>query len=148
MFEDITNYVQMADNIATSGQPQNAQFADISAAGYEAVINLAMPDSDAAIPNEGSVVALYGMTYVHIPVPFNAPAEHHLKQFMGIMTALEPSKIWVHCVVNYRVSAFMFHYLTRQRGMSEAESSSPILQQWRPKMDPVWQDFMQLQTRV
>src|SRR5450756_117291 len=37
--------------------------------------NLALPTSDNAIPNEGSVVTSLGMAYVHIPVDFKAPTQ-------------------------------------------------------------------------
>jgi hypothetical protein len=37
------------------------------------VINLAMPNSENAIPEEGYIVTARSMTYVHIPVPFDAP---------------------------------------------------------------------------
>ncbi|MGB1550728.1 MAG: phosphatase, partial [Parvibaculales bacterium] len=79
---------------------------------YEVVINLAMHDADDAIAEEGSLVSKAGMSYFHLPVPWEAPTADHLKTFIGIMDALEDKKILVHCQVNARVSAFMLKYLT------------------------------------
>ena len=138
------NFHQSTPGIATSGQPERAQFHSIADAGYEVVINLAVHDSDNAIVDEGNLVASLGMHYINIPVPFDEPTADHLKDFIGIMEALQHRKIWVHCAVNARVSAFMHHYLTKVKGLSDTEATSPLLSKWRPKMDDVWQEFMEI----
>lgn len=142
MLDDITNYYQMTERVATSGQPTEAQFSAIAAADFDLVINLAMPDGDNALADEGSVVSRLGMTYVHIPVPWEAPDLKHLNQFIAVMKAAEPAKVWVHCVVNARVSAFNYHYLKSCLGLPEAECRSPLLDKWEPQMDAVWQQFL------
>lgn len=142
--QGITNFVQLSDDIGTSGQPRAGQFAAIAAAGYAAVINLALPTSDHAIPEEGSLVTGLGMRYIHIPVDFAAPTVDDLRTFFGVMQALEGKKIWVHCVVNARVSAFCYHYLRHVRGLDEAASRSPVLDRWAPRMDEVWRRFLTL----
>ena len=76
--EEITNYMHISECIASSGQPEEHQFNDIAVAGYQAVINLARPNSENAIPEEGYLVTALGMAYVHIPVPFDAPNIEHL----------------------------------------------------------------------
>jgi protein tyrosine phosphatase (PTP) superfamily phosphohydrolase (DUF442 family) len=141
---DITNYIQMTDDIGSSGQPTREQFAMIAAAGYAAVINLALPTSDHAIPDEGSLVTGSGMSYFHIPVDFAAPTLNDLKTFIGLMRTMEGNgqSVWVHCVVNARVSAFLYHYLRRVRGLDEPTSRSPILARWEPQMDEVWREFL------
>lgn len=85
---EITNYVQLTDDVGTSGQPTTEQFAAIAAAGYGAVVNLALPSSDHAIADEGRVVSELGMTYVHIPVKFDDPKPEELRTFCGVMEAL------------------------------------------------------------
>jgi len=142
--EEITNFVQNTENIGTSGQPTKEQFKNIAELGYCSVINLAMPDSDNAIPEEGSIVTSLGMNYFHIPVPFDSPTVEHLRQFIGIMESVDSDKTWVHCAVNARVSAFMFHYLSKVKGYSEGASKSPVIMRWEPKMDDVWKSFMKL----
>ncbi len=141
---EITNYVQLTDDIGTSGQPTREQFSFIAAAGYEAVVNLALPTSDHAIADEGSVVTGLGMRYVHIPVVFESPTTDDLRTFIAVMKALEGRKIWVHCVVNARVSAFLYHYLRYVRGLDEAASRSVVLDRWEPNMDAAWRAFLAL----
>lgn len=138
------NYHAFDDRIATSGQPDRSQLFDIAGAGYEVLINLAMHDSDNAIPEEGSIAASLGMHYINIPVPFEEPTEEHLREFIGFMEVLADKRIWVHCAVNARVSAFMFHYL-RGKGLDEETATSPVLRKWRPRMDPAWEDFMEIE---
>jgi len=142
--QDITNFVALTDDIGSSGQPTREQFQSIAEAGYAAVINLAMPDSDHAISEEGSLVTALGMSYVHIPVDFAAPTVDDLRQFIGVMQALEGRKVWVHCVVNARVSAFLYHYLKRVRKLDEDACRSPILAKWEPQMDDTWRKFLAL----
>ena len=139
---DILNHYDVTGNIASSGQPSAAQFKEIAAGGYQVVINLAMPDHENSIANEGSIVTSLGMTYIHIPVPFDAPTDDQLAVFSGYMDTLESKKVWVHCIVNARVSAFLFCYLQKNRGLSAEQSATPLLEQWLPQMDNVWKDFI------
>jgi protein tyrosine phosphatase (PTP) superfamily phosphohydrolase (DUF442 family) len=139
---DILNQYHVTENIASSGQPDEAQIEQIASEGYYAVINLAMPDHKKSLANEGGIVTSLGMTYIHIPVPFEAPNEEHLVTFSGYMDVLEAKKVWVHCIVNARVSAFLFRYLQANRGLSAAEAKTPILEQWLPQMDKIWKEFI------
>lgn len=142
--DQITNFVQLTDDIGTSGQPRREQFSTIAAAGYAVVINLALPTSDHAIADEGSVVTRLGMAYHHIPVRFDDPTVADWRAFAGVMRSCEGRKVWVHCVVNARVSAFLYHYLRHVRGLDEATSRSRILQGWQPHMDDRWRAFLAL----
>jgi protein tyrosine phosphatase (PTP) superfamily phosphohydrolase (DUF442 family) len=109
------------------------------------VINLALADSDRAIADEGRIVAALGMAYVHLPVPFERPTARQLQTFIGLMRALAGDKVWVHCVVNARVAAFMYHYLRWELGYDDERATSPLLRGWRPQMDAVWRDFLALE---
>ena len=60
----IYNYHALPENLGSSGQPTGEQFATIRAAGYEVVINLAMPDSENAIADEGRMVS--ELSLIHI----------------------------------------------------------------------------------
>jgi len=142
--KDISNQIQMTETISTSGQPTRAQFGQIAEAGFKAVVNLGMPDSDNAIPDEGKVVTELGMQYVHIPVPFDNPNAAHLKSFLHTMRALEGERVWVHCVVNARVSAFMYQYLRFEKGYDVDAAKNVLLKNWEPKMDAAWKRFMSI----
>src|SRR5262245_21848704 len=77
----IYQFYSISDRLGTAGQPTDSQFAAVRAAGFEAVINLALPTSDNAIPNEGEIVTKSGMAYVHIPVEFKAPTAKDFQAF-------------------------------------------------------------------
>ena len=139
--KDILNTIIINDRIYTSGQPSPNQFAEIAEAGFSSVVNLAMPDSTNALPDEGGFITEAGMNYFHIPVPFEAPTREHLNLFLKLMKILEGDKIWVHCALNWRVSAFMAHYQKHVLALSELEVV-PMLETWEP--DEVWQDFLKL----
>lgn len=142
--ETIRNFVQLTDRIGTAGQPTPEQFGLIAENGYSWVINLAMPDHPDALVDEGELVTREGMGYIHIPVPFKSPEPDHVRQFCRLMKSLlddDPTqKVFVHCIMNYRVSAFMFHYFTKLEGLDPALSRSPMFESWTP--DPVWADLL------
>lgn len=140
--DQIYHYEIVTDQIGSSGQPTEDQFADIAAAGYQAVINLAMADSDNAIPHEGNLVSAQQMSYIQIPVDFANPTMADLERFCGVMQTVEPQRVWVHCVVNARVSAFLYLYLKHVKGLPESECRTNLLDRWQPQMDEVWQNFL------
>ena len=143
--QDILNFHQMTDEIAIGGQPTAGQLAHVADAGYSVVVNLAMHDSDNAIPEEGSVVASLGMSYVHLPVPSDAPTSRHVQQFFRVMDSFEDEKIFVHCVVSGRVSAFMNRYLMLKKGASAEQATSPLLERWLPRMEEPWTSIINLE---
>ncbi len=138
--EKILNYLQVSDRIASSGQPKEHQFKSIAKANYQLVINLAMPNSENAIPEEGNIVTAHKMAYVHIPVPFDAPHIDQLRKFIKVMAAFSDDKVWVHCVLNYRVSAFLYHYQRLVQGATDELAKRVVLPSWQP--NEVWQRFM------
>ena len=138
--EDIRNCIQVSENIASSGQPEEDEFRDIATAGYRVVVNLAMPNSDFAIQEEGNIVTALGMSYVHIPVPFEAPTAEHLRQFIKVMQVYSAQKVWVHCALNYRVSAFLYQFQRLANGLPHGEAKKVMIETWKP--DEVWQAFM------
>ncbi|MCZ6616615.1 MAG: protein tyrosine phosphatase family protein [Gammaproteobacteria bacterium] len=142
--EQIYNYEKVTEHIGSSGQPTRDQFGLIKDAGYDAVINLALPTSDTALPDEGSVVTALEMGYHHIPVKFDDPTVDDLRIFFGVMHALEQKKVWVHCVVNARVSAFLYHYLRYSEDLDERAARTTLLDRWEPEMDDVWRSFLSI----
>jgi len=140
--ESIRNYVRLTAEIGTAGQPCRDQFKCIADAGFETVINLALPDHPESIDDEGRLVTELGMNYLHLPVPFDAPKADHVRQFCTLLTAQQGRQLFIHCIMNYRVSAFMYHYLGLVKGYSEQQARSPIFDIW--EMEPQWQAFMEL----
>ena len=136
----ITNFVELSNRIGTAGQPTSGQYQSVKDEGYEVVINLAPPDSKGAIPNESEVVTSLGMSYFQIPVVWQEPTRKDFDLFVGLMNTLTSTKTFVHCVVNHRVSAFMFLYRTTQDGMDPLEAKADMEQLWTPH--GVWEEFV------
>lgn len=140
---DLPNFYQITEYIGTGGQPSRDQLAMLAEEDYAAVVNLSMHDEE-AIPDEGHIVSSLGLSYFHIPVPFDSPTPAHVRRFFDVMEVLEGQKVLVHCAVNGRVSAFMHQYLTLKKGQGTEESTTPLLEIWRPHMDEPWQAIMDL----
>ena len=135
----IRNFLRIDDRLATSGMPQPDDFAALRQAGFDVVINLALPTSDNALPNEGELVSAQGMTYVHIPVKFDAPQSADFERFTRVMDACAGQRVFVHCAANMRVSAFVF--LNRLRhGTDRVTAESDLKKIWNP--EGVWRAFM------
>src|SRR5580693_7217386 len=133
---EIYGFCAVGDKLGTAGQPTQPQFRAIRESGFEAVINLALPTSDNAIANEGSVVTSLGMSYVHIPVDFKAPTSQDFRAFCRVMEAFEDRPVFVHCAANMRVSAFVFLYRVLRQHVAPAEAEGDLHAIWQP--DPVW----------
>jgi NAD+ diphosphatase len=136
----IPAFLPLGERIGTAGQPSPDQFTLIRQEGYQAVINLALTTSPGAIPDEDQLVAGLGMDYVHIPVEFGAPQDKELQQFFAAMEFLGNKKVFVHCIANKRVSAFLFLYRVIKLGHPVAEAEMALHRMWIP--DPVWQEFI------
>src|SRR5216117_2768268 len=98
----IRNFLRIDDGLATSGMPQTNDFAALRRAGFDVVINLALPTSDNALPNEGELVSAQGMTYVHIPVKFDAPQPADFDRFTRVLDTCAGQRVFVHCAANKR----------------------------------------------
>jgi protein tyrosine phosphatase (PTP) superfamily phosphohydrolase (DUF442 family) len=139
MLEEIKAFQRLSDRIATSGMPQPAHFSELAREGFRLVINLALPTSDNALPNEGELVSLQGMTYIHIPVKFESPQNKEYEMFAQILDLFPANKVFVHCAANMRVSAFMFLYRL-ERGTPRGQAEADMKKIWDP--NPVWREFL------
>jgi protein tyrosine phosphatase (PTP) superfamily phosphohydrolase (DUF442 family) len=140
---EIYSFRAVSDKLGTAGQPTAEQFRLVREAGFEAVINLALPTSDNAIANEGSVVTGLGMAYVHIPVDFKAPTSEDFRAFCRVMEAFEERPVFVHCAANMRVSAFVFLYRVLYQKISRSEAEREMHTIWQP--DEIWSRFIEKQ---
>lgn len=128
--EHIVNWQRLDARTTTSGRLEAEDIAALAAAGVRHVINLALTDSPGALVGEDALLAEQGLRYTHIPVPFDAPEEAHYQAFRAAYEAGE-EPVHVHCIMNYRVSAFFYRY-NRERGMPEDEAQAIMERQWRP----------------
>ncbi len=139
--KDTYNYLKINDQLATSGQPTEAQFRLIHTAGYKTVINLA-PESvlENSLTTEAALLSELGIEYVHIPVEFNNPTEQDFTAFVNSMQAVSTHKVWVHCAANMRVSAFIYRYRCGVLGEDEITAKQALQQIWEPV--GVWKTFV------
>lgn len=138
--EKILNYIKIDDNISTSGQPKVEEFKKIKDAGFTVVINLALHNASNAIENEDVVVTDLKMAYFHIPVDFENPTLEQVKLFLSVLSSLENEKVWVHCALNYRVTAFMYLYHKHILNTPFDDINLSMFEQWSPSAK--WQELM------
>lgn len=145
-FGDIRNYRQAAPDLATSGQPDEDQLAEIAAAGYELVINLALHDDPRySLRDEASSVRALRMDYVHIPVQFGAPTAADLAAFFAAMDRARGKRTWVHCAANMRVTAFLGLYRRLRDGWPDERAFALMRDVWQP--NDVWSSFIAAMAR-
>jgi protein tyrosine phosphatase (PTP) superfamily phosphohydrolase (DUF442 family) len=138
--EDIYNWRRLDDRTTTSGQPTEAQLDDIRALGVRHVVNLALHTHEKALPDETASVSRLGMTYTHIPVDFQNPTEGDFARFCDVMAEMTDAPVHVHCIANYRVSAFFYRYRRDVLGWDDAKARAEMDAIWRP--EGVWAAFI------
>ena len=130
--DDIRNFLRLDDRITTSGRLQPHDPARLAAIGVRHVVNLALDEHPEALPDAAARMARAGLRYTHIPVPFDAPTDDHYRAFVAaIEDSAEP--VHVHCIANFRVSAFFYRYNRDKRGMDEPETRALMERVWKPE---------------
>jgi protein tyrosine phosphatase (PTP) superfamily phosphohydrolase (DUF442 family) len=81
------------------------------------------------------------MEYVHIPVVWEDPGDDDLDRFFRTMAQARGRKVFVHCVVNWRVSCFVYLYRVVELGIAMKRAEQSLLRIWKP--EPVWQGFLE-----
>jgi hypothetical protein len=80
------------------------------------------------------------MKYLHIPVDFEAPTDEDFDRFRAAFEATAPDKVHVHCIFNWRVSAFFYRYYRHVLNMNESAARETMDSVWKP--EGVWADFV------
>jgi uncharacterized protein (TIGR01244 family) len=140
MLEDIYNFLKLNDEIATAGQPTEAQIVEIAQAGYQVVLNLGLTGTEYALADEQHSVESLGMQYVHLPVRWENPTLGDLRAFCQLMQAHQGKKLFIHCAANMRVSAFMALYRTLCLGWAADEAFNDMERIWTP--EGWWHEFI------
>ena len=145
--QDIACWQRIGERITSSGRLTPADPARLAQLGVGHVINLALADSPGALEDEQALMAAAGLSYDHIPVPFDAPDESHFAAFAQAMDKAGDAPVHVHCIMNWRVSAFLYRW-NRARGMAPDEARTLMRVQWDPatsthKDAPAWLRFIE-----
>lgn len=136
---NILNWRRWDAATTLSGQPTEAQLAEIKSLGTRRVINLGPHSNKGALEDEPGTVAALGMDYIYIPVDFDAPTEADYAAFCEALEA-EDSPTHVHCIYNARVSAFFYRYAKEGRGGDASHAFDVMDGIWRP--GGVWAAFI------
>ena len=128
----ILNWRRLNDDITSSGQPTEAQLAQIKELGVTHIINLGPHDNKGALTDEPGTVAALGMEYIYLPVDFENPTDHDFQMFCDALAKHSGEKIHVHCIYNARVSAFFYRYAKSARGGSVEKAFNLMDSIWRP----------------
>lgn len=138
--DDPANFVLWRTGLASSAQPNAAYLKRAKALGYDIVINLAPPEYDEAVPNEGAILAAQGVAYVNIPVRFSDPTAEDLRLFNDVMKSVEKKNVLIHCQINLRGSAFTYLYRVINESANEDQTRSKLTGVWMP--NPTWKKFI------
>lgn len=138
--DHIDHWLRLSPTLTTSGQPGEDEIAAIAALGTRQVVNLALHTHERALRDEAASVAALGMTYTHIPVAFDAPTEDDFARFCAVMASAGEVPVHVHCIVNMRVSAFVYRWRRDVLGWDEAVARREMERIWRP--GGVWAAFL------
>jgi protein tyrosine phosphatase (PTP) superfamily phosphohydrolase (DUF442 family) len=137
---ELSNYRRISPEIATSGQPTEAQFEAIAVQGIQVIINLGLTDADYALSDERGLVQSLGMIYEHIPVQWQNPTFENFQYFLACMRRYQNQHRLVHCAKNMRVSCFIALYHVLEEQWTPEQALADIQAVWSP--NEVWQGFM------
>jgi protein tyrosine phosphatase (PTP) superfamily phosphohydrolase (DUF442 family) len=138
---DAVNTHQVFEGLWTSGQISLEDIQRLPGLGVEVVVNLALPGSPHALAGEAEQVTALGLSYVQIPVQWEAPDPAQFEQFVAVMRAFDGRRVWVHCALNMRVSAFVYLYRRLVLRQDEEAARHPMREVWEP--NAVWQGFIE-----
>jgi protein tyrosine phosphatase (PTP) superfamily phosphohydrolase (DUF442 family) len=93
-------------------------------------VNLGLHIHEKALPDEAASVSRLGMTYIHIPVDFQNPAVEDFDNFCAVIERLKDAPVHVHCIANYRISAFIYRWRRDVLRMDEIKA--------RAEMEAIW----------
>lgn len=139
-FDEILNFLKINNKLYTAGQPLADQFSMLKKLGIKTVINLALSTTENAIQNEAEIVTLMGMTYIQIPVDFKEPLKSDLERFYKAIEMGLDKPVFVHCMMNMRVSVFVYLYRINILKATEETAWNDVLEIWEP--DSVWNLFI------
>jgi protein tyrosine phosphatase (PTP) superfamily phosphohydrolase (DUF442 family) len=137
----IRNHRRISDDLITGGQPTEAQLRAAAAEGVRTVINLATVDPERSLPDEAGLVRSLGMAYHHIPVDWSNPTEDDFRSFERLVPSISPGLTLIHCMANYRVTAFVALYGIGHLDWTEEQANALVASVWNMDGYPAWKAF-------
>jgi protein tyrosine phosphatase (PTP) superfamily phosphohydrolase (DUF442 family) len=139
---EIYNAIQVNERLLTSGQPTEDQLRKASGDAFARVINLAPLEPGRSLPDEAGLVRSLQMSYVHIPVIWTEPKLSDFEAFERVMQQQPEPKTLLHCVANFRATAFYSLYAQKHLGWSDLQAEVFRARIWQGSHNPVWEDFI------
>ena len=140
--EGIYNAILINENLLTAGQPTEEQLRAVAAEGFARVINLAPFDPGRSLPDEAGLVRSLNMEYINIPVIWTDPKPSDFEAFEKAMSQTLNAKTLVHCMANFRVTAFYALYAQKHLGWSGAQADTFRARIWQGSDYPIWEAFI------
>ena len=140
--EKIYNAIRVNENLLTAGQPTEEQLRAVAAEGFARVINLAPIEPGRSLADEAGLVRSLNMDYINIPVVWSDPKSGDFEAFEQAMNQTPEAKTLVHCMANFRVTAFYSLYAQKHLGWSEAQADTFRAQIWQGSDYPTWETFI------
>jgi len=137
---DIFGWYRFDDRLTSSGQPTEEQLQALHRLGVRHIVNLGLHSHERALPDEAASVKALGMEYIHIPVEFEQPTEADFSRFCAVMRGLDDQPVHVHCIVNARVSAFLYRYRRDCLDVPDLVAREALEAIWSP--GGVWATFI------
>lgn len=121
---------RLSEVVTTSGRLEESNVQQLAGLGVKHVIDLAPPEHEVALADEKVKLERIGIAHTQISVPFNRPTEDHYREFVAAYEG-GPIPVHVHCIYNYRVSAFFYRYHI-EHGMPEPAARALMIPHWAP----------------
>jgi uncharacterized protein (TIGR01244 family) len=142
----IFNVTWIDNQLSSSGQIHAEHAPLLQSLGVKTVVNLAVYNEEYN-GSENQWVVEHGMTYIHLPVDFDRPTSSDLERFYQLMDAIADETVWVHCIANYRASAFTYLYRINERGDSRKDAKALLDQIWTDELLDEYPQWAELMTR-
>jgi len=81
-----------------------------------------------------------GLSYQQIAVDWGNPTAENFERFVELMQSYGNDKVYVHCEMNMRASAFVYLYRVTQLEADLEEAKKDMLAIWTPQ--GTWQTFI------
>ncbi len=133
---EIVNFHFVSDQLASSGMLDLAQYEHIKDYGFKHVINL-IPGNQI---KERKHVQSLGLSYEQIAVDWNKPTAENFVQFAELMQSYGDAKVYIHCEMNMRASAFVYLYRVLYQDIPQQDAQQDMLTIWQPQ--GTWLDFI------
>jgi uncharacterized protein (TIGR01244 family) len=118
----INNFKQLSPEIATAGQPSDADLKALKDAGFKTILNL-RPPAEGSLEEKPKVESL-GMTYVNIPITPDTITEEKIQLFSEVVGDASNKPLLIHCASANRVGGLWYIHRRLKEGAPEEKSLS------------------------